>query len=90
MNVKEMLEPLFCKAQKEKKWFRCNYQGFILSPRELRLRNNRGELLWGPVNWELVEPPVLRVFETEAVELKREIEKYNDSISNRILGGWDF
>lgn len=56
-EIKQLLKPLFEMAIKEKKWFLCSYQGLLFSPKELKERNDKGELLWGPANWTLVDPP---------------------------------
>lgn len=39
------------RAEKEGKWLYCHYQGLWFSPAELREENNRGNFIWGAVNW---------------------------------------
>jgi len=84
-EVKKLLEPLFEKANKEKLWFYSNYQGMWFSPKELKKEQDSGRLLWGPVNWQLREPPKTR---DSALE-KAKIDIENEKLIKRIESGWD-
>lgn len=83
-DIIDLLEPLFERALKEKKWFRSNYQGIYFSPKELRAELNKGKFVWGPVNWMLVDPPAFRDLEVERVEAFA----YNEQLQRRINEGW--
>jgi hypothetical protein len=51
------LKPLFKKARKEKLLFQSNYdRDIIFTPDELKKAQAEGRFVWGPVNWELIEP----------------------------------
>jgi hypothetical protein len=50
------LKPLFKEAIKKKLWFYSNYQGFWISPKELKKQNDNGGFIWGPNNWQLRDP----------------------------------
>lgn len=84
-KIKRLLEPLFIQANREKKWFLSTYQAMLFSPKELRSRHNRGELLWGPKNWQLVDPPKLK---DPKVEFENAV-RYNNDLLNRIEDGWE-
>jgi hypothetical protein len=84
-DILKMLEPLFIQANKEKKWFYCGYQGMCFSPKELREKHKNGELIWGPVNWKLIEPPRFKDIDAEIKKMRDE----NYELANRIATGWE-
>lgn len=88
-NIKEdilkSLEPLFQQAIKEKKWFLSTYQAMIFSPKELRDKHAAGELIWGPSNWRLIDPPEQR----DPQEAFDRIVSENDKLRIRIHNGLD-
>ena len=55
--ILDSLEPLLLKAEREGLWLHCDYQDLWFSPEQLRQEHAKGSFLWGPVNWELLEPP---------------------------------
>jgi hypothetical protein len=81
-EILKMLEPLFEKAEKEGLWFESNYQRFNLTPSELRERHAKGELIWGPVNWTLIDPKTL-LDDPEQARLKA--IKHNERLYKRGL-----
>jgi hypothetical protein len=83
-SVREMMEPIFQQAIREKKWFLSTYQGILMSPAELRKSHNEGRLLWGPVNWRLVDPPTPTNIPAEIDRLQSE----NKRLSERVSLGW--
>jgi hypothetical protein len=78
-TILAMLSPLMERARKEGLWFHCGYQDMWFAPDELQKRWDRGELIWGPVNWELRDPKVLLEQAKEsvysAVRRRDELEK---------------
>ena len=74
--ILDSLEPLFTEAKAKGLFFRSNYQGFLLSPDELRKEHANGRLIWGPVNWELVDP------RTKSEELKEKIKSAENELAN--------
>lgn len=89
LTILKLLEPLFEQAVKNRKWFYCSYQGMIFSPRELRDRHNKGELIWGPVNWQLIDPPMRRDLGVEIRELTERVLREDEELKKRIKKGWD-
>lgn len=79
------LEPLFQEAVIKKKFFLSTYQAIVMSPRELRDHHKRGELIWGPLNWKLVDPPDLED-EDDAIHALR---KRNKALKQRLENAWD-
>lgn len=74
-NVRALLEPLILQAEREGKWLQSNYQGFWMSPKELREANAKGRFLWGPVNWSLRDPSdMVREAERQVEEAKVRLE----------------
>jgi hypothetical protein len=59
-HVLKSLEPLFKRAEREHKWFYLMGdpdQAVMFSPEELRQLHWRGEYIFGPDRWVLVDPP---------------------------------
>lgn len=84
-KIQEMLRPMFEEAVREKKWFLCTYQGMEFSPKELRDRQAKGELNWGPVNWRLIDPP-------KPIDIQKQIRRMeieNTMLEKRISAGWE-
>lgn len=54
--VRESLEPLFARAERDGLWFYSCYQGIWLTPEALRAEQQNGRLRWGGANWELRDP----------------------------------
>ena len=82
-QIKDGLAPMFERARKEKLWFRSFYQNMWFSPDELQAKHDEGELLWGAVNWELVDPnKKIKYLENEIEEKKKEIEYFKERIKN--------
>src|SRR5271166_6691957 len=83
-EILKMLEPMFQEAIREKKWFYCGYQAMVFSPKELREEHNKDQLIWGPTNWRLIDPPK----PTDIDRLIMETKKKNDALIKRIEEGW--
>ena len=81
----EALEPLFYKADRERKWFYSHHQGVLFSPRELRDLLRRGFFLFGVDNWKLVDPPSFANLELE----REKLLKYNEDLKKKIDEGWE-
>lgn len=58
-RILNMLEPLFQEAEEKGLVFRANYQGTVFTPAELRAQHEDGLFLWGPANWQLVDPRLI-------------------------------
>jgi hypothetical protein len=84
-NILKLLAPLFRQACDEKKWFLCKYQGMIFSPKELKAKHEAGELVWGPSNWQLIDPPDFIDIDKKVKEMMAE----NVRLANRISGAWN-
>lgn len=54
------LEPLFDKARAEGLWFFSTYQDLWFSPDELQEQHELGQFIWGPVNWQLIDPEIYK------------------------------
>jgi hypothetical protein len=55
-DILESLEPLFCDARSKGLIFRSKYQGLLFTPDELEEEHRAGKFIWGPANWDLVDP----------------------------------
>ena len=80
-KILKSLEPLFAEAEAKGLWFRSHYQGIALSPKEMRAEHAKGRLIWGRVNWELIDPKTL--LRDEKKELDN-IRKHNEGILKRV------
>lgn len=56
MPIENDMKKLFERAEKEGLWFYFRYQDMWFSPRELREEQERGNFLFGQVNWDLRDP----------------------------------
>ena len=66
------LEPLIQEAEQRNLWLRARAFGhdeFLFSPAELRAHHQKGEFIWGAVNWILEDPQLT------FLSLVKEIEK---------------
>lgn len=76
-QILEMLTPLFKKADAEGLWFYCSYQSMWFSPAELREAQANGKFVWGPVNWQLLQPSQrVAELEDDIVMAKRALEMF--------------
>jgi hypothetical protein len=80
-----LLEPLFEKANRERKWFYWSHQGLMFSPKELRMMHARGEFIWAPSNWQLVDPPGMKDLDLE----REKMTQYNQELKRKIDEGWE-
>lgn len=83
LAILETLRPLAAKANVEKKWIRSFYQDLRFSPKEALKQWESGSLLWGPTNFELIDPPVMDL-DSELRKLK--VAKHE--LDQRINYGW--
>ena len=80
-EVKKSLAPLFNKADKKGLWFRSKYQGLWYSPDELRSQHSKGQMRWGAVNWELVDPKErIKGLKQAVKQAKEELEVFEDRV----------
>lgn len=84
-DILKSLEPLFKQALSEKKWFLSTYQAMEFSPKELRERHLKGELIWGPSNWRLIDPPK----EKDPKEAFEKVVHENYGLRARIHSGFN-
>lgn len=80
-TILEELEFLIKEAEEKGWWLRSHYQQLEFSPRELRESNAQGRFIWGPVNWELIDPKTL--LKDEEKEL-HSLRKHNATIEHRM------
>jgi hypothetical protein len=75
------MKPLFERARKEKLIFRSTYRGAIFTPDELEKKQADGYFIWGPVNWELVEPGgIIAGLKKDIERAQREYQRFLDRI----------
>jgi hypothetical protein len=76
-GLRDSLELLCQRAEKEGKWLYCGYQCLWFSPAELRKENANGRFLWGPSNFQLRDPTEqLRRLEMDAKEAIRKRDNF--------------
>lgn len=76
-EILKNLEPMFKRAKKEGKWFHSYIQDIIFSPKELREDQANGKYIWGPDNWELVNPKEeLKDLEHVAKCAQKDVERF--------------
>ena len=80
---KEDLKKLIDDAERDGKWLKCNYQGILFSPQELRKENAQGKFVWGVCNWRLVNP---REYLIDIPKCVSEMEAKNRDLLRRIEG----
>jgi len=80
-KIRDGLDELIRRAERERLWLRCHYDDLWFSPAELRKANAAGRFLWGAVNWELRDPAEkLSGLAKRVVSAQREAEDFERRI----------